>query len=191
MSETAGFSVDEVKNAARELVRVGKDVREKLHELTVRALTQRQLAEQQLAAGIRRAGREALKARLKQRTRVLPLHQVNWYQVAGIAATIVVVVTLGIHYQWFFGSRVEEPVITEQEQIKAAEPADKAKRDEKDILSPAKDEDTERRPTMIPQAEIGEATATKKAQPAWIGTSPPPNWPPAAPWPTWRAVSVS
>jgi hypothetical protein len=48
MSETAGFSVDEVKNAARELVRVGKDVREKLHELTVRALTQRQLAEQEI-----------------------------------------------------------------------------------------------------------------------------------------------
>lgn len=48
MSETTGFSVEEFKNAARELVRAGKDVREKLHELTVRALTQRQLAEQEI-----------------------------------------------------------------------------------------------------------------------------------------------
>lgn len=48
MSEAAGFSIEEFKNAARELVRAGQDVRGKLHELTVRALTQRQLAEQEI-----------------------------------------------------------------------------------------------------------------------------------------------
>jgi len=123
------------------------------------------LAEQQIAAGICRAGREALKARLKHRTRVLPLRQVNWYQVAGIAATIVIVVTLGIHYRWFFGSRVEEPVITEQEQLKAAEPEEQAKRAEEHLPSPAEKKDTERRPTTIPQAEVSGASGTKKARP--------------------------
>jgi len=48
MSEESGFSIEEFKNAARDLVRAGENVREKLHDLTVQALTQRQLAEQEI-----------------------------------------------------------------------------------------------------------------------------------------------
>jgi hypothetical protein len=48
MSDESGFSVDEIKSAAQQLVRAGQDVRAKLHELTVKALTQRQLAEKEI-----------------------------------------------------------------------------------------------------------------------------------------------
>jgi hypothetical protein len=58
-------------------------------------------AEQQLTAGVRRAGRDALKHRLAQR-----LEQkrsgTNWYRVAGIAAAFVVLLTVGIYNKWFF-----------------------------------------------------------------------------------------
>jgi hypothetical protein len=58
-------------------------------------------AEQQLAAGVRRAGRDELKQRLAQR-----LGQkrsgTNWYRVAGVAAAFVVLLTVGIYNKWFF-----------------------------------------------------------------------------------------
>jgi len=48
MSDENKLSLEQVKNTARDLVRGGKDVRAKLHELTVRALTQGRLAEQEI-----------------------------------------------------------------------------------------------------------------------------------------------
>jgi hypothetical protein len=42
------FSLEEIKEQARGLLRSGENVREKLHDLTVEALTQRQLAEQEI-----------------------------------------------------------------------------------------------------------------------------------------------
>lgn len=48
MNDEARFSLDEIKEKARSLLHSGKNVREKLHELTVEALTQRQLAEQEI-----------------------------------------------------------------------------------------------------------------------------------------------
>ena len=42
------FSLDDIREKARALLRSGGDVREKLHELTVQALTQRQLAEEEI-----------------------------------------------------------------------------------------------------------------------------------------------
>jgi hypothetical protein len=42
------FSLEEIKEKARGLLRSGENVREKLHDLTVEALTQRQLAEQEI-----------------------------------------------------------------------------------------------------------------------------------------------
>jgi len=42
------LSMEQIKESARKLVRAGQDVRAQLHELTVRALTQRQLAEQEI-----------------------------------------------------------------------------------------------------------------------------------------------
>lgn len=48
MSDENGFSLEEIKATARRLVIAGQDVRKKLDELTVQALTQRDLAEQQV-----------------------------------------------------------------------------------------------------------------------------------------------
>lgn len=48
MSDESRFSLDELRAAAQQLVRAGQDVRAKLHELTMKALTQRQLAEQEI-----------------------------------------------------------------------------------------------------------------------------------------------
>lgn len=48
MNDDTEFSLDVIKDKARNLLRSGEDIREKLHELTVEALTQRQLAEQEI-----------------------------------------------------------------------------------------------------------------------------------------------
>lgn len=48
MNDEQRFSLDEIKEKARDLLRSGENVREKLHDLTVEALTQRQLAEQEI-----------------------------------------------------------------------------------------------------------------------------------------------
>jgi hypothetical protein len=58
-------------------------------------------AEQQLAAGVRLAGRDALKQRLAQRLQE-KRSGTNWYRVAGIAAVFIVLLTVGIHNKWFF-----------------------------------------------------------------------------------------
>lgn len=48
MSDESRFSLEEIKATAQRLVSAGKDVRSKLDELTVRALTQRDLAEKEV-----------------------------------------------------------------------------------------------------------------------------------------------
>lgn len=48
MNDEQHFSLEAIKDQARSLLRSGENVREKLHELTVKALTQRQLAEQEI-----------------------------------------------------------------------------------------------------------------------------------------------
>ncbi|HSI95216.1 MAG TPA: DUF6781 family protein [Methylophilaceae bacterium] len=48
MNDDTEFSLDVIKDKARNLLRSGESVRDKLHELTVEALTQRQLAEQEI-----------------------------------------------------------------------------------------------------------------------------------------------
>ena len=53
-------------------------------------------AERLLAAGVKRAGRDAMKHRLAS-----SVHQkqpgANWYQVAGIAAVVILLITVGIY----------------------------------------------------------------------------------------------
>lgn len=48
MNDEQRFSLEEIKEKARGLLRSGENIREKLHDLTVEALTQRQLAEQEI-----------------------------------------------------------------------------------------------------------------------------------------------
>ena len=60
--------------------------------------------ERTLAAGIRRAGRDSLKRSLSQTIDQRKSSSANWYRVAGVAAGIVLLVTLGIYNRWFVGS---------------------------------------------------------------------------------------
>ena len=57
--------------------------------------------ERTLAAGIRRAGRDSLKRSLSQTIDQRKSSSANWYRVAGVAAGIVLLVTLGIYNRWF------------------------------------------------------------------------------------------
>lgn len=60
-------------------------------------------AERVIAAGLKRAGREELKQRLAHRLGQRSW-QFNWYQAAGIAAAVVLLVTVAIRDDWFIGS---------------------------------------------------------------------------------------
>src|SRR3989304_2584400 len=59
--------------------------------------------EQVIAAGLKRTGREELKQRLAQRLRQQRSHRFNWYQAAGIAAAVVLLVAVALRGDWFFG----------------------------------------------------------------------------------------
>jgi hypothetical protein len=48
MSDESGFSMEEIRSSAQELLHSGQDVRARLHDLTVRALTRRDLAEKEI-----------------------------------------------------------------------------------------------------------------------------------------------
>lgn len=69
-------------------------------------------SERQIVAGIRAVGRDELKSRLAQRIGKRPsVHMTVWYRVAGIAAALVLLLTIGIYNDWFSGSRVQ-PVLS-------------------------------------------------------------------------------
>lgn len=57
-------------------------------------------AESMIAAGLKRAGREELKQRLSRRVVRERSYKFNWYQAAGIAAAIILLVTMAIRYDW-------------------------------------------------------------------------------------------
>ena len=103
-------------------------------------------AERLLAAGIKRAGREELKGRLKKRLVPSKRFGVTWYQVVGAAATIVVLVSIGIYNHWFSpGGTGPRPMAVQQETNKVEIPADRSKVSEKDkgeAASPAEDAGT-------------------------------------------------
>jgi hypothetical protein len=65
-------------------------------------------AERQIVEGIRLAGRDALKRRLAQRVHDGRSSGVNWYRIAGVAAAIVFLVTIGIYNKWFLGGEAQK-----------------------------------------------------------------------------------
>lgn len=65
-------------------------------------------AERQIVDGIRRAGRDALKRRLAQRVHNGRPSGVSWYRIAGVAAAIVFLVTIGIYNKWFLGGEAQK-----------------------------------------------------------------------------------
>jgi hypothetical protein len=116
-------------------------------------------AEQQVVAGIRWAGRDALKARLKERVGVQPLRHVNWYQVAGVAAMIVLLVAIGLYNRWFFKGEMKEPVVTEQWEGEHRAPVQELKRADKDEVAATK-------------PKTKEPSAISKPVPARTGAKP-------------------
>jgi hypothetical protein len=64
--------------------------------------------ERVLVAGIRLAGRESMKRRLAQRVEERKSPVANWYRVAGVAAGIVLLVTVGVYNRWFTGTETHE-----------------------------------------------------------------------------------
>ena len=63
--------------------------------------------ERELVAGIRFAGRASVKHRLAKRLEQRKAHSANWYRVAGMAAGIVLLVTVGIYNRWFAGTETQ------------------------------------------------------------------------------------
>jgi len=63
-------------------------------------------AEQEIAAGVRRAGRDALKRRIARSVDEKE-PAVSWYRIVAVAAAIVILVTLGITNKWFFHSETK------------------------------------------------------------------------------------
>jgi hypothetical protein len=62
--------------------------------------------EQQLASGARRLGRDELKGRL--RGRVGASAEFPWLRVAGVAAAIVILVSIGVYNRWFMTQQTQE-----------------------------------------------------------------------------------
>jgi hypothetical protein len=63
--------------------------------------------ERELVAGIRLVGRESMKRKLAQRLEQRKAHSASWYRVAGVAAGIVLLVTVGIYNRWFTGAETQ------------------------------------------------------------------------------------
>jgi hypothetical protein len=63
--------------------------------------------EREIVAGIRLVGRESMKRRLAQRLEQRKSHTAGWYRVAGVAAGIVLLVTIGIYNSWFVGTETQ------------------------------------------------------------------------------------
>lgn len=100
--------------------------------------------ERVIAAGLKRAGREELKQRLVHRLGRRS-RQVNWYQAAGIAAAVVLLVTVAIRDDWFIGSMNDQA----------------KKRQESDSLMPSKQETPA--PQTAPERPSADAVRSKSS----------------------------
>ena len=84
-------------------------------------------SERLIAAGLKRAGREELKHRLARRLGQPRTYEFNWYQAAGIAAAIVLLVTVAVRYDWFVRSIDQQAELREKSdkiaQLKQEAPA--------------------------------------------------------------------
>ncbi len=70
--------------------------------------------EQQIAAGVRRAGRDTLKRRLAQRVEQSRGSSLNWYRAVGVAAVVILLVTVGIYNHWFVAERPQGTAVKER-----------------------------------------------------------------------------
>ncbi|MDL1893136.1 zf-HC2 domain-containing protein [Sphingobacteriales bacterium CHB3] len=67
--------------------------------------------EQLLIAGIRRSGREAFKARLKQKVGTLPETRTPWVHIISAAALVVIITSVGIYNRWFQSLEISTDVV--------------------------------------------------------------------------------
>lgn len=110
-------------------------------------------SEQEIVAGVRRFGRDELKARLKQRVGEGKSRQISWTQVISAAAAIVVLVTIGMYNKWFFQkselTTTTEQISREPEKIAAA--PQEAKKENQPAPTVSKDEEFERKQPSVAQ----------------------------------------
>jgi len=103
------------------LQRVEQDQREKL-ESHLNACMQCRAAvdeEMHLAAGIRRAARAELKARLRQTVTAERVIALPWIRLATAAAIVVILVGVGIYNDWFtwYGEKQYTPAFRQEEEV--------------------------------------------------------------------------
>lgn len=101
--------------------------------------------EEILVAGIQAHGRAALKGRLKERVAAGRGREFSWYQLAGAAAAIVVLITVGVHNRWFMTDGVQRSPETldtmeEKQSLPLKEQDDAEKRDERISLDQKEEE---------------------------------------------------
>lgn len=128
-------------------------------------------SEQEIVAGVRRFGRDELKARLKQRVGETKSPQISWKQIVSAAAAIVVLVTIGIYNKWFFPkpelTTTTEQINREPEKISAA--PQEAKKENQPAPAVSKDEGFERKQPSVAQGggrgatTLADTEKTKKA----------------------------
>lgn len=111
--------------------------------------------EQDIVAGVRRAGRDALKRRLAQRLEHKSTRDVGWYRIAGVAAAIVFLVTVGIYNRWFFQSGTQQADVLEKTD-KVVEPLEP---------TPIESPQAEKAPAKQGMAEATKSAAEEKRAP--------------------------
>ena len=126
--------------------------------------------ELELVAGIRLAGHESMKHELARRLAQRKAHSATWYRVVGVAAGIVLLVTVGIYNRWFTGTetRMEKRERADKTETRV-EPAPqvsperqvlKAEKPSVDVARGASDEETQKVPNLVvgaPRAAGAEA----------------------------------
>jgi hypothetical protein len=83
--------------------------------------------ERELVAGIRRAGRDAVKSRLSVALDRRKRQKYMWYRVAGVAAALILLITVGIDNKWFVGERTAvetKTTVDKMEQAAAPSPSE-------------------------------------------------------------------
>lgn len=127
-------------------------------------------AQKLLIAGIRRGGREAFKARLREKVGLLPEKRIPWPHVLSAAAVIVILVSVGVYNRWF--ETVQQPENTvvllhpdAAPPVVSKEPATEDTRSEAEMSVEEKPIPTDDRPL-----EMSKRTKERKA-PASTGMS--------------------
>lgn len=133
--------------------------------------------EEVLIAGIRAHGRAALKSRLKERFATRRGREFSWYQLAGAAAAIVVLITVGVHNRWFMTEGVQQSpetleMVQEEQSVPLREQTDAEKRDD-GVLMDQRGDEARRRVQRSPTVSPGQGRGAPQLQMKYEGAPAP------------------